>query len=427
MSKINVDLSKSKIDLTRIAKFNEPVKRIHQRLKTRTVDESDWLAWLDLPNLSTETFGQIKATYAKWLAQKVDLLVVIGADGSYLGAKAGYEFIFNNKKDAKIELMFTGDVVSSEALATALKYAEDRKFAINVISKSGSSLETAITFREFRHLIEKKYGTVEAKEFIAVTTQKDQGALFKLTKDKGYQIFLIPDDVITRFSIFSPAGLLPLLCSGINIKDMIEGAKEANLDADNEDLMTNYCYQYAVARYIHSINYQFEMMNSCDVRLKDFIEWWKQLFSESEAKTEHALIPISAMFSSDLHISKKALNSASTIVFKTLICCQNSDATGVLATNNNNLPQYRYLDGKYSHPTNDLSFDLEKESKTVVSNIPNIIINIDDFTPHTLGYLFQFFMRSVVISAYLLEVNPFNQPGVEVYKDSMQKLLNERK
>lgn len=429
MSVLNLDITNA-VKETEVIKYQDNVLNIHNNIVNKNVLEKDWLGWIDLPqNSNTEEIEKMKEIAKVWKMQKITTLVVIGIGGSYLGTKAGYDFIYGpysiNKPN--IELVFAGNSISSEQLVSLLKYVSDKNFAINVISKSGTTLEPSIAFREFRKLLEAKVGIENARKLIVATTDAKKGVLFELAEAKGYEKFIIPDNIGGRFSVLSPVGLFPFVCAGLDIDKLLKGAADANKDADNENLLNNNAYKYAVTRYILSKKYQVEMFASYEPKMVYFAEWWKQLFAESEGKDNKGLLPTSAVFSTDLHSLGQMIQEGNKILFETVLTVKEPKYDILFKKEKEDLDKLNYLDGQSLHQVNMSAFKGTLEAHHEVGKVPNITIEFEKFDEYNLGYLFQFFERALAISAYLLKVNPFNQPGVEVYKASMFKLLNKNK
>lgn len=428
MKPIELDTTKA-LKLIDLNALQNKITNIHNHLMKKNIAEKDWIGWMDLPeNTSEELIKNINEVASIWTKQKVEVLVVIGIGGSYLGAKAGYEFIYGPYSIQKpnIELLFAGNDISAETLVAKLKYVENKKFAINVISKSGTTLEPSIAFREFRKLLEAKVGIEEAKKLIVATTDEQKGVLYELATTKGYKKFVIPNDVGGRFSVLTPVGLLPFACAGINIEHVLQGAKEANLDLSSPLLSNNDAYVYAATRFLLSKKYAVEMMILYEPKTYFLSEWWKQLFGESEGKNGKGLLPVNATFSTDLHSLGQMIQDGSKILFETILKVKKTNNDLIFKTNNIDYDNLKYLDGKSLHEVNNVAFEGTLEAHTNTGGLPALVFTIKDFSAKTLGYIFQFFERALAISAYLLGVNPFDQPGVEIYKNNMFKLLGKK-
>ncbi|MCS4537027.1 glucose-6-phosphate isomerase [Mycoplasma sp. CSL7475-4] len=427
MKPINLKLDKA-INTQNLLKFQDKVDKIHTALMNKTVVEKDWLGWYQLPfNLHNDEYNKMQRIAKKWTNMNIDVLVVIGIGGSYLGAAAGYEFIYGpySQNKPKIELLFSGNSLSSDSLASQLLYVENKKFAINVISKSGKTLETSIAFREFRKLLEAKVGSVRAKELIVATTDKSQGILYDLAVKKGYEKLVIPSDVGGRFSVLSPVGLLPFMCAGIDTEQLLKGAQKALSDNSTSNINSNDAYSYALTRYIMGKDYSIELLVSYEPKLRFLQEWWKQLFAESEGKNGRGIFPASSQFSTDLHSIGQFIQDGSKVLFETNLILKNPNQHYLMTRESEDIERLNYLDGKSVHKVNWAVFEATIKAHNDTSKIPNIVIEFEKMDAYNLGYLFQFFMISLTMSAYLLGVNPFNQPGVEVYKSNMTKTLSE--
>ncbi|EFF41547.1 glucose-6-phosphate isomerase [Mycoplasmopsis alligatoris] len=413
-----------------LLKLQSDVSRIHNDLMTRNVAERDWLGWFDLPyNYNKDELKSMKKIADKWANDKVELVVVIGIGGSYLGAKSGYDFIYGpySPKKPLMELMFAGNDISSEALIAKLNYVADKKFAINVISKSGTTLEPSIAFREFRKLLEQKLG-LEANKYIVATTDAKKGVLFDLATAKGYQKFVVPDDIGGRFSVLSSVGLFPFYCAGIDAQKVLEGAKVMCDELADDSILKNPAYEYATTRYVlHTqYNYSVEMMVAYEPKLQYFCEWWKQLFAESEGKNGKGIWPASGIFSTDLHSLGQMVQEGSKILFETILTLQEPLYNITFKADKLDLDKLGYLDNNNLHNVNNVAFEATLKAHTEEGKVPNILLQLRKFDEETLGSLFMFFERALAMSAYLLGVNPFNQPGVEVYKKNMFSMLGKK-
>lgn len=384
---------------------------------------NDFLGWVNYPNTyDKEEFARIQHA-AKQIRKDSDVLVVIGIGGSYLGAKAIIEALspyFKNEKD--LEIVFAGNNLSSTYASELLTYLENRDFSINVISKSGTTTEPAIAFRLFKSLLEKKYGK-DAYKRIYATTDKAKGALRILATKEGYETFIVPDDVGGRYSWFTAVGLLPVAAKGINIEQLMLGAKEALTDASTITYEDNACLQYAAIRNIlYNKNKKVEVLVNFEPKLTYISEWWKQLYGESEGKDNKGLFPASLTYSTDLHSMGQFIQDGTRIMFETVINVNKPEKNIVLTKEEQDLDGLNYLAGK----------DFDSVAKNAMrgtilahvdGNVPNIVLNIEQLDEHTMGYLLYFFMFACGVSGYILDVNPFNQPGVEDYKKNMFALL----
>ncbi len=362
---------------------------------------------------------------ANEIHDKADVLLVIGVGGSFLGARAVIDaltpyFRTNNG----VEVIYAGNNMSGAYLKQLITYLENKSVYVNVVSKSGSTMEPALAFRIVKQYMENRYAS-EAVERILVTTDAHKGILKQIADQEGYRQFIIPTEVGGRYSVFTPAGLLPIAASGIDIQAFLEGARQAESDFDNEDIDSNAAYQYALARYdLYCQGYSLELLASFEPRLKRLHEWWKQLFGESEGKEHKGLYPSTVTYSTDLHAIGQFIQDGSRILFETLIHFDEIEEDIEVPSMLNDMDGLNYLAGRSMNEVNATSKDgvvLAHEE----GGVPVMKICIPKLDAYHVGYLMFFFMKACVISANLLEVNPFDQPGVEAYKKKMLELLKE--
>ena len=406
------------------------VELANEVLTSKTGAGNDFLGWVDLP----ETYDKDEFARIKKAAEKIkndsEVLVVIGIGGSYLGAKAAIEFLshsfYNNlPKDKRKtpEIYFAGTNMSGVYLQHLIDVVGDRDFSVNVISKSGTTTEPAIAFRVFKKMLEEKYGKEEAAKRIYATTDKAKGALKTLATAEGYETFVVPDNVGGRFSVLTAVGLLPIAAAGIDIDDLMAGAKDAMNDFANKNMDENQALQYAAVRNILlRKGKSVELMVNYEPRLHYFAEWWKQLFGESEGKEGKGLYPTSADFSADLHSLGQYIQQGQRLFFETVVSIGKPEVEFVIESDKENLDGLNFIAGK------TLDYVNKKATDGVIlahvdGNVPNLGINIPEVTPYHLGYTFYFFEKACGVSGYLLGVNPFDQPGVEAYKKNMFALL----
>ena len=406
------------------------VELANEVLTSKTGVGNDFLGWVDLP----ETYDKDEFARIKKAAEKIkndsEVLVVIGIGGSYLGAKAAIEFLshsfYNNlPKDKRKtpEIYFAGTNMSGVYLQHLIDVVGDRDFSVNVISKSGTTTEPAIAFRVFKKMLEEKYGKEEAAKRIYATTDKAKGALKTLATAEGYETFVVPDNVGGRFSVLTAVGLLPIAAAGIDIDDLMAGAKDAMNDFANKNMDENQALQYAAVRNIlHRKGKDLELMVNYEPRVHYLAEWWKQLFGESEGKEGKGLYPTSADFSADLHSLGQYIQQGQRLFFETVVSIGKPEVEFVMESDKENLDGLNFIAGK------TLDYVNKKATDGVIlahvdGNVPNLGINIPEVTPYHLGYTFYFFEKACGVSGYLLGVNPFDQPGVEAYKKNMFALL----
>lgn len=395
-------------------------------LNDRSGAGNDFLGWVELPtNYDKEEFARIKAAAEK-IRKNSDVLIVIGIGGSYLGARAAIEFLksplYNNLKKDTPEIYYVGNNISPTYLNEIISLCEGRDFSVNVISKSGTTTEPALAFRVFREMTEKKYGKDGAKERIFCTTDKARGTLKQLADTEGYETFVIADDVGGRYSVLTAVGLLPIAAAGCDIDALMAGAKQAQdelcADFDNND-----CYKYAAIRNIlYRKNKSVEMLVSYDPCFAMMAEWWKQLFGESEGKDNRGIYPSSAIFSTDLHSLGQFIQEGSRVMFETVVDIKKPKKDFFLNDDPENLDGLNFLTNQNMSVVNRKAFEGTVLAHTE-GGVPNVILELEDVSEKSLGYMIYFFEKACAISGYMLGVNPFNQPGVESYKKNMFALL----
>lgn len=419
-----------KLDLTNVienipfADYEERVKQINKMINEKTGAGNDFLGWTTWPtDYDKEEFIRIKKA-AKEIRDNYDVLVVAGIGGSYLGARCAIEALRGLFPNDKLEIIYFGNTLSATYIAQVLKYLENKKFAINVISKSGTTTETSVAFRLLKELLIKKVGKENAAKAIYATTDKARGALKKEADEEGYQTFVIPDDIGGRYSVITAVGLLPIAASGLDIDKLMKGCATAQKDFDNDDLKTNICYQYAVCRnYFLNHNKQVELFVTYEPQFTQIGEWLKQLFGESEGKEKKGLLPDSVTFSTDLHSLGQFIQEGSPVLFETIVRTEKTNLDVEVPHDEENLDGLNFLEGKKMSFINEKAFEGTLRAHVDDGKVPNIVITIEQMTPYNLGYLFYFFMRACAMSCYLTGINPFNQPGVEIYKKNMFHLL----
>ncbi len=383
--------------------------------------------WIDLPvNYDKEEFARIKAA-AERIKKSCDIFIAIGIGGSYLGARAAIEFVksplYNSLKKDTPDVYFAGNSINSAYLNELLSLCEGRDVCINVISKSGTTTEPAVAFRVFRELLEKKYGEEEAVKRIFVTTDRKKGKLKELADEKGYETFVVPDDIGGRYSVLTAVGLLPIAVAGIDIDAMMSGAADARVAFTDDDILKNDCYKYAAVRNIlYRAGKTTEIMVSYDPALAMLNEWWKQLYGESEGKDGKGLYPSSVIFSTDLHSLGQYIQQGRRNMFETVIDIKNDVSPFVIPNDPANIDGMNFISGKTMHEVNHNAFLATVLSHTD-GGVPNMILELDGRSAYDFGYLVYFFELACAVSGYTLGVNPFDQPGVEGYKNNMYALL----
>jgi len=385
------------------------VKAAHDQLVNRNGLGSDFLGWIDLPvDYDKEEFARIKQAAAK-IKKDSDVLIVIGIGGSYLGARAVIEAIKSS--------------LSPTYLSEVVSLVEGKDFSVNIISKSGTTTEPALAFRVFRDLLVEKYGEDGAKGRIYATTDKAKGTLKELSDKKGYETFVVPDDVGGRFSVLTAVGLLPIACAGCDIDALMKGAADARAAYADCDLQKNDCYKYAALRNIlYRKGKSVEMLIAYEPSFAMMNEWYKQLFGESEGKDNKGIYPSSAVFSTDLHSLGQFIQDGSRVMFETVMQFAKPQKEFFLKDDPTNVDGLNFLSNQNMSVVNRKAYE-----GTVIAHteggVPNIVLEAPELNEYELGYIIYFFEKACAISGYLLGVNPFNQPGVESYKKNMFALL----
>lgn len=410
-----------------ISDMQPEVTKAHELLHSGTGAGNDFIGWLDLPvNYDKDEFSRIKVAAEK-IKKTADVLIVIGIGGSYLGARAAIEFVKSQNynllcKDTP-QIIFSGNSISSTALNEVISLVDGKDFAVNVISKSGTTTEPAISFRVFREMLIEKYGKDGAAERIFVTTDKERGTLKALADKEGYETFVVPDDVGGRYSVLTAVGLLPIAVAGIDIDRLMKGAQDARLAFSDPDINKNDCYKYAAIRNVLSRKGKtVEMMVSYEPSYAMMNEWFKQLYGESEGKDGKGIFPASAIFSTDLHSLGQYIQDGQRIMFETVVLFEKPNHEYVIGIDEANTDGLDFLAGKGMSFVNRKAF----EGTVLAHNdggVPNIVLEAESMNEYDLGYMIYFFEKACAISGYILGVNPFNQPGVESYKRNMFALL----
>ena len=427
MSNIKLDISNAKITMDEIMKYSDKVQSIHKELHEKCNDEKEFLGWLELPtNYDKEEFERIKKAAEK-IKKDSKVFLCIGIGGSYLGARAVIDSLthtfYNMKEMDTPQILYAGNNLSPNYIVDLIDLIGDRDLSINVISKSGTTTEPAIAFRIFREFLENKYGVEEARKRIYVTTDKEKGALKKLADEEGYESFVIPDNVGGRFSVLTAVGLLPIAVAGINIEELMNGAKCAQDKYLDSNVKYNECYQYAVIRNIlYGQEKNIEILANYEPKLHYFTEWWKQLYGESEGKDLKGIFPAGVDFTTDLHSMGQYIQEGRRNLFETVLNVVNTKMDIQIKNDADNLDGLNYLADKTLSFVNKKAMEGTIQAH-VTGNVPNIVLNIAKLDENTIGQLIYFFELACAMSGKILEVNPFNQPGVEEYKKNMFRLL----
>jgi glucose-6-phosphate isomerase len=425
---INLDYQKN----VKLLNTNDLLGRKYRVLKAkdtmlnRTGAGKEFLGWLNWPyDYDKEEVARIKKASEK-IRKDSEVLVVIGIGGSYLGAKAVIHALSPYfSKDKGLEVIFAGNTLSSAYLDELLEYLKNKSFSINVISKSGTTTEPAIAFRLLKSLLENKYGQ-EAKKRIFATTDAKKGALHDMSVAEGYEMFVVPDDIGGRYSVFTAVGLLPIAAAGLDIEQLLKGAQNAKDECYREPFETNSALQYAAVRNLmYESGKKIEALVSYEPRLSFVSEWWKQLFGESEGKNHKGLFPASLTYSTDLHSLGQYIQDGERTMFETVLNIAKPASDVVMNKEKEDLDQLNYLEGMKLSEVNKKAM-LGTCIAHIDGGVPNFLLNIPEINAFNLGYLMYYFMFSCGVSCYMLNINPFNQEGVESYKKNMFALLGKK-
>lgn len=421
--KLNYKNISNEISKENLLESKEDALKAYQTLVNKTGAGNDFLGWIKYPyEYDQEEFSRILSA-ASYIQKNAEVLVVIGIGGSYLGAKAILEALkpyFGNNNN--VQIIFCGNTLSSTYMAELMKYLENKEFAINVISKSGTTTEPAIAFRLCKELLEKKYGK-DANKRIFATTDKARGALRTLSEIEGYETFVVPDDIGGRYSWFTAVGLLPIAAAGIDITALMKGAKEAYEEITTTPYENNSSLLYATSRHLlYKKGKKIEALVTYEPKLSFISEWWKQLYGESEGKDNRGLFPASLVYSTDLHSMGQYIQEGERTMFETVLDIKKPTSDFTLKAEENNLDELNYLAGKTMNSVNQKAMQGTILAH-VDGNVPNLVLEVETIDAYNVGYLLYFFMFSCGVCCYMTGVNPFNQPGVESYKKNMFALL----
>ncbi len=425
--RFNYNYAKSFISENDIKEITPEVYLAHDVINNKSGAGSDFLGWVNLPfNFDKEEFVRIKKAAEK-IKSDTDVLIVIGIGGSYLGARAAIEFLkgpfYNSVRKDVPEVYFAGNSISGSYLNDILALCQGKRVSLNIISKSGTTTEPAVAFRVLRKFLEEKYGEEEAAKRIYCTTDRARGTLKELADSKGYECFVVPDDVGGRFSVLTAVGLLPIAAAGADIDALMKGAALAAKEYNEKDIEKNVCYQYAAIRNVfYRKGKEVEMLVSYEPRFAMMAEWYKQLFGESEGKDHKGILPSSVTFSTDLHSMGQYIQDGSRILFETVVTIGETGSDVIIEKEENDGDGLNFLSGKPLSFVNEKAFEGTVLAHTD-GGVPNLVIGIDKADEEDLGRLIYFFEKACAVSGYVLGVNPFNQPGVEDYKKNMFALL----
>ncbi|EFB31427.1 glucose-6-phosphate isomerase [Segatella oris F0302] len=428
------------LDITKAAQFLKPgaveayesqVKAAQEALENGTCPGNDFLGWLHLPSsITSEFLDEIQAT-ANTLRDKCEVIVVAGIGGSYLGARAVIEALSNSfawlvadKKNPTI--LFAGNNIGEDYLFELTEYLKGKKFGVINISKSGTTTETALTFRLLKKQCEAQRGKAEAKDVIVAVTDAKKGAARTCADKEGYKSFIIPDNIGGRFSVLTPVGLLPIACAGFDVKELVSGAQEMERACGkNVPFEKNPAAQYAAVRngLYSEAGKKIEIVVNFQPKLHFFAEWWKQLYGESEGKDNKGIFPAACDFTTDLHSMGQWIQQGERSIFETVISVEEPEHKLLFPHDEENLDGLNFLEGKRVDDVNKMA-ELGTRLAHVDGGVPNIRISVPRLNAYYIGQLIYFFEIACGISGNLLQVNPFNQPGVEAYKKNMFALLN---
>ncbi len=411
--------------------YKNKVKETFTTIYEKRGAGNDFLGWTTLPSEMTKEFIKDIKDQAELLRKKSQVFVVVGIGGSYLGARAVIEAISHqfgsllNRAD-DTQIVYAGHNMSEEYMVELLELLDQKDYSMAVISKSGTTTEPAVAFRILKNHLENKYGKEEARTRIVAITDKAKGALKTLANEEGYKTYIVPDNVGGRYSVLTPVGLLPIAVAGIDIEELVNGALAMETYCKENQNCDNVVAQYAVARQaLYHDGKTNEILVSYEPRLHYIAEWWKQLYGESEGKEGKGIFPASDTFTTDLHSMGQYIQEGLRNLFETIISVEKPTKEIRIPLADNDLDQLNYIAGKRLSEVNRTA-----ETATILAHVdggvPNIIIQIPEISASTIGELIYFFEMGCALSGYMLEVNPFDQPGVEAYKKNMFALLGKR-
>ena len=424
---IRIDLSGCRqfVDDSTFDIYKQKALEAQKTLRDGTGAGNAFLGWLTLPDeVSGSFFEECDSVSASWAAKRVDLIVVIAIGGSYLGGRCAIKSLSKNF-DRHLNyphVIFAGNTLSEDYMADVLEAASVRNVACIVISKSGTTTESAVTFRIFKKFLEDRYGRREAASRIIAVTDASKGALRTLATKEGYRTFVVPDNIGGRFSVLTPVGMLPVALAGFDIRAIIEGAAMMKEELFKEEY--NAAVQYAAMRNaLHgAYGKSVELLVGYNPKLQFLGEWWKQLFGESEGKDGKGLFPAAVSYSTDLHSIGQYIQDGMRIMFETVLSIEDENRGVFIEEDPDNLDQLNYLAGKSVDHCNNMA-RLGTREAHIDGGVPQIAMFVEKLDEKGLGALFYFFEYACGVSAYTLGVNPFDQPGVEDYKKHMFKLL----
>jgi glucose-6-phosphate isomerase len=415
---VNKFISKKELSL-----MDYEVEQAHNMLEKAKGEGSDYLGWLRLPSETKSSYIKSIQEEAVSIQTASRILIVIGIGGSYLGSRAGIEFI---SRQSKTKVIFAGNNMDPAYLSNLLDEISGKDVSINVISKSGTTIEPAAAFRILMAEMKKRYSKSELTKRVICTTTYKKGALYAIAKKNNYRLFYIPENIGGRFSVLTAVGLLPMAVSGIDIDSLMKGALDIERKSRVPDIRKNIVYKYAALRnLLYRNGKKIEIGCSFNQSMFFILEWWKQLFAESEGKEGKGIFPATAIFSTDLHANGQLIQEGERNIFETFLVIAKKDIDIKLPFDKDNLEGLNYLSGKGLSFINKMAYKGTALAH-MQGGVPNMSLIVNEPSAFCLGQIFYFFQKSAGVSGYLLRVNPFNQPGVEAYKKNMMQLLKKR-
>lgn len=425
--KFNYNNALGFVSKKQISEYQNDINNNFKAIYNKTGRGNDFLGWVDLPDDIQESMLDKIEKLASALRQKSDVFVVVGIGGSYLGARAIIEALshhFVQLNGGAPIILYAGQNISEDYIADLLEILDKKEYSMTVISKSGTTTEPAVAFRILKSHIENKYGIDEARKRIVAITDKERGALKQLANEEGYETFVVPDDVGGRYSVLTPVGMLPIAVAGFDIRKLVEGAKvmKEHLKSSTTVEKNPVSAYAAVRNALYESGKTTEIMVNYEPRLFYFTEWWKQLYGESEGKENQGIFPAGVSNTSDLHSMGQYIQEGLRNIFETVLSVEKPHKTMKVPTDEKNLDGLNYIAGKPIHEVNHMA-ELGTTLAHIDGGVPNLKISIPKIDEHNLGELIYFYEMACAVSGYILDVNPFDQPGVEAYKKNMFALL----
>ncbi len=420
---LNTDYLRGFVDNKEVHGLAAEIKKAHDGLHNKTGKGNDFLGWLGLPAAVSDAFLKELDVLAREVQANSDCLISIGIGGSYLGIRSTIEFLGGH---TKLPVYYAGHNISSDYLHNLLETIKDKRVTVVVISKSGTTTEPAIAFRVIKKALESRYSTEELKKRIICVTDEQKGALRQIAAKGGFKSFVIPDDVGGRFSVLTPVGLVPLALAGVDVKSLVEGARKGQSEYALLDIEKNTCYRYAALRYLlYKKGKKIEVMSSFYPELFYVAEWFKQLFGESEGKDGKGIFPASLIFSTDLHSMGQLMQDGERTIFETFVMIDKPQYDVTVPSDAENLDGFNYVAGQGLDYVNKKAYEATAAAH-FEGGVPNMTLTLCKADAFHLGQLYYFYEKAIGIYGYLLDVNPFDQPGVEAYKKKMFALLGKK-